>query len=191
MAISKRLRFEILRRDNHTCRYCGQSAPNVALHIDHVTPVSLGGADEPTNLATACSDCNSGKSSINPDSPLVEDVNRVAATWNAALAQARFEAAQAFDARDQLVDFFMGEWSDRMPSFATPSSDYVQTLVDFHTRGLGADAMVDAIEITASKRGIVAQRSMWNYFCGICWNMIRDIEARARQIIDNGELDNG
>lgn len=23
MAISKRLRYEILRRDNHACRYCG------------------------------------------------------------------------------------------------------------------------------------------------------------------------
>ena len=28
MAVSKRLRYEILRRDNHTCRYCGASAPD-------------------------------------------------------------------------------------------------------------------------------------------------------------------
>ena len=26
MAVSKRTRFEVLRRDSHTCRYCGQSA---------------------------------------------------------------------------------------------------------------------------------------------------------------------
>ena len=31
MAVSKRLRFEILRRDNHACRYCGQMAPDVKL----------------------------------------------------------------------------------------------------------------------------------------------------------------
>lgn len=37
MAVSKRLRYEILRRGNHTCRYCGASAPDVPLRVDHVT----------------------------------------------------------------------------------------------------------------------------------------------------------
>lgn len=27
MAVSKRLRHEVMRRDNHTCRYCGGGAP--------------------------------------------------------------------------------------------------------------------------------------------------------------------
>lgn len=39
MAVSKRTRFEVLRRDDHTCRYCGQSAPDVKLTVDHVLPV--------------------------------------------------------------------------------------------------------------------------------------------------------
>jgi hypothetical protein len=63
MAVSKRLRYEILRRDSYTCRYCGASAPDVPLRVDHVTPVALGGADHPSNLVTSCEDCNSGKSS--------------------------------------------------------------------------------------------------------------------------------
>ncbi|MFF8482376.1 HNH endonuclease [Streptomyces antibioticus] len=63
MAVSKRLRYEIFRRDNHTCRYCGASAPNVPLRVDHVTPVALGGSDKPENLVTSCEPCNSGKSS--------------------------------------------------------------------------------------------------------------------------------
>src|SRR6185369_3226628 len=61
MAVSKRLRFEILRRDNHTCRYCGRSAPEVKLTVDHVKPEALGGRTEPDNLVAACSDCNAGK----------------------------------------------------------------------------------------------------------------------------------
>ena len=56
MAVSKRTRFEVLRRDNHTCRYCGQSAPDVKLTVDHVLPVALGGHDDPTNLVAACKD---------------------------------------------------------------------------------------------------------------------------------------
>ncbi|MYR30536.1 MULTISPECIES: HNH endonuclease [unclassified Streptomyces] len=63
MAVSKRLRYEILRRDKHTCRYCGAHAPDVPLRVDHVLPVALGGSDHPSNLATSCDPCNNGKSS--------------------------------------------------------------------------------------------------------------------------------
>lgn len=34
MAVSKRTRYEVLRRDNHACRYCGASAPEVKLTVD-------------------------------------------------------------------------------------------------------------------------------------------------------------
>ena len=45
MPVTKRVRFEVLRRDNHTCHYCGARAPEVAITIDHVVPVALGGSD--------------------------------------------------------------------------------------------------------------------------------------------------
>lgn len=35
MPVSKRLRYEVLRRDSHTCRYCGGAAPDVKLTVDH------------------------------------------------------------------------------------------------------------------------------------------------------------
>lgn len=59
--ISKRLRFAIFTRDSFTCRYCGRSAPEVTLEVDHVQAVSRGGNNDPSNLATACYDCNRGK----------------------------------------------------------------------------------------------------------------------------------
>lgn len=61
MSISKGQRFDILSRDNFTCQYCGRRAPNVELHIDHVHPLSRGGANHQGNLVTACVDCNLGK----------------------------------------------------------------------------------------------------------------------------------
>lgn len=78
MAVSKRLRYEVLRRDNHACRYCGASAPDVKLNVDHVIPTSLGGSDKPTNLVTACADCNSGKTSSLPNATPVSDVEQEA-----------------------------------------------------------------------------------------------------------------
>lgn len=96
MAVSRRLRFEILRRDGYTCRYCGASAPDVALTVDHVIHQALGGGDEPNNLVTACRDCNSGKSSIAPDAEIVADVDATAMLFAKAIAvaNARAEAAR-------------------------------------------------------------------------------------------------
>lgn len=59
-----RLRFEILKRDRFICVYCGASAKEVTLHIDHVLPQSKGGLSIASNLVTSCSDCNMGKSDV-------------------------------------------------------------------------------------------------------------------------------
>lgn len=59
--ITKKLRFEIFKRDSFTCQYCGQMAPDVVLEVDHIIPVSQGGENEILNLVTSCFDCNRGK----------------------------------------------------------------------------------------------------------------------------------
>lgn len=61
-AIRKSVRFEVFKRDNFTCQYCGAKAPDAILHIDHINPVSNGGDNEIINLLTACVACNAGKS---------------------------------------------------------------------------------------------------------------------------------
>lgn len=60
-AILKKIRFEVFKRDSFKCQYCGSSAPDVILHIDHIHPVSKGGDNDITNLITSCFDCNMGK----------------------------------------------------------------------------------------------------------------------------------
>lgn len=116
MAVTKRLRFEVLRRDNHTCRYCGAAAPDVELHVDHVVPGALGGSDDPSNLVASCRDCNSGKASTSPDETTVEDVSADAIRWSKAIQSAAdIQRAEAWnlsvfaDAIDTaLEDAFVG-----------------------------------------------------------------------------------
>lgn len=60
-AINKKLRFEIFKRDNFTCQYCGRKAPDVILQIDHLKPVARGGKNDILNLVTSCIECNQGK----------------------------------------------------------------------------------------------------------------------------------
>lgn len=59
--IPSAVRFEVLKRDSFRCQYCGQSAPDVVLHIDHMHPLAEGGSDDIANLITSCKDCNLGK----------------------------------------------------------------------------------------------------------------------------------
>lgn len=61
--VPNRKRFEVFERDKFTCQYCGRSAPNVILEIDHVVPVSRGGNNDIANLVTSCKECNGGKAS--------------------------------------------------------------------------------------------------------------------------------
>lgn len=53
----------IAARDGHRCVYCGatEKSSGAHLHLDHLTPKSLGGEDTATNLVVACRSCNSAR----------------------------------------------------------------------------------------------------------------------------------
>lgn len=89
MAVSKRLRFEVFKRDGFTCQYCARKTPDVVLEVDHIIPLAEGGGDEIENLATACFDCNRGKSA-----GLLDD--------RAPVANLKAQAKQMAEREDQL-----------------------------------------------------------------------------------------
>lgn len=66
-SLNKKTRFEVFKRDSFRCQYCGQSAPDVVLHVDHIKPVASDGGNEIINLITSCSSCNGGKGAIDLD----------------------------------------------------------------------------------------------------------------------------
>lgn len=63
-SLSVRTRFEVFKRDEFQCRYCGRRSPEVVLQVDHIVPVVEGGDDDPLNLVTSCWECNSGKGGV-------------------------------------------------------------------------------------------------------------------------------
>jgi hypothetical protein len=54
------VRSIVLERDGHACVYCGADK---SLEGDHIVPLSQGGSNDLTNLATACRPCNLSKAS--------------------------------------------------------------------------------------------------------------------------------
>lgn len=62
-------RAGVLRRDKHTCGYCGKTQAEVgaAMTHDHILPRSKGGRDEWMNAITACLKCNNKKADRTPE----------------------------------------------------------------------------------------------------------------------------
>ena len=52
-------RKNILKRDNHTCQYCG--ARSISMTIDHIIARKKGGGESWDNLVAACMPCNTHK----------------------------------------------------------------------------------------------------------------------------------
>src|SRR6202140_702163 len=61
-------RRNLLLRDDHTCQYCGRLGIATELTVDHVVPVSRGGApDRWENVVIACRKGNWRKANNRPD----------------------------------------------------------------------------------------------------------------------------
>lgn len=178
MAVSKRLRYEVLRRDNHTCRYCGGSAPDVAITVDHVVAVSLGGRDEANNLVAACRDCNAGKSSATADAHLIDDVATDAIRWARAMRLAGEELADQDGVISDILDSVYVAWKPfRMPA------DWRSSVVTFIKAGLTEADLLAMVDVAYAKRGIDGTR--WAYFCGCCWTRLRKMQERAAEIVSD------
>lgn len=203
MPVSKRLRYEILRRDNHTCRYCGATADDTRMTVDHVVPVALGGCDKPSNLVAACMDCNAGKSSTPADAPLIADVAGDDMRW----AQAMRKAAE-IDRQKRTDDrLFVNEFIDKMseamqsdpeervycfPDMTSPdiggAHGFLRSVTQFRDCGLDMEDLMSAM-LKAARNPAIDDRHNWKYFCGICWRMIEGRQDAARALIEAEDAD--
>lgn len=175
MGVSKRLRYEILRRDNHACRYCGATAPDVKLVVDHVIPVALGGGDSPANLITACDPCNNGKSATMADAPIVSDVDDRAAQW----ADAMRRAADEVNADSRLINSVCEQVGEILPGYRpTGWRNSVQQIL---AAGLPDEVVVEMAHVAVDAYGIKAR---WKYFFGCCWTRVRKLQERASELLD-------
>jgi hypothetical protein len=187
MAVSKRLRHEIFRRDNHTCQSCGAKAPDVKLEPDHVIPVTLGGSDDPSNLQTLCEGCNAGKSATPPDASKVAQVAADAERWAKAMEAAagnrigvrrqRDEARAAFDVK-------WTSWSEGRPPLPRPLGWEV-SVDSLLKAGLPVEALLDCVDIAMSRRHVRAG-DVFKYMCGVAWKEVRQLQKEAQALIAPG-----
>ena len=183
MAFSKRVRFEVFKRDEFTCQYCGRNPPAVVLECDHVIAVASGGGDEITNLITACFDCNRGKSDVSLSvapkrtQELIELEKERAAQvtkYNDMLAKLRIKERNQVDRLGVMFhDWFVPTEKKGRYTFDDGQSASVKQFL----RQLPPIEVEDAIEIACSRKAQLS--AAWKYFCGICWNKIKDRNGGA------------
>lgn len=173
--ISKRLRYEVLNRDDHTCRYCGGRAPEVQLTVDHVVPAALGGSNDPSNLVAACKGCNAGKSSSNPEAPRVAEVAADAIRWAEAIREAgRRWRSDATVGHAEFYDAWMASGAYWLPP------DWPDSVSAFIKAGLEVEDMPHVVA-AAMRPPNVSNR--WKYACGVAWGMVRNRQEAARALV--------
>jgi hypothetical protein len=133
-ALSKKTRFEVFKRDSFACQYCGQGAPDVLLHVDHIVPVADGGGDEITNLVTACVGCNIGKGAT----PLADGT----------VAARQRKQLQDLQERRELIEM-MAQWRRELDGIreqeATEAAAYFGELSGWALNDLGLRSIRDCV----------------------------------------------
>ena len=188
MAVSKRTRYEVLKRDNHTCRYC--HATDSPLTVDHVLPTALGGSDDPSNLVAACRDCNAGKASTSPDAAVVEDVRQTDLKWNAAIARVAKARARQRKKRDAYVARFKAAWDNWHYGFDAKPIPMVcgwqNSIERFYDLGVPIEDIERCVRVACGNDRI-APAETFRYFAGCAWRVVDEIQQAAREVVEAGD----
>ena len=186
MAVSKRVRFEVFKRDRFACQYCGRRPPDVVLEVDHIIPRVEGGPDDIHNLTTACLPCNRGKAGVPLENvaPALDEMEIMAGLQemlermmelkrSAAVVEAKREMEE--ELIDQVADWWEMEWQ------WSPRFD-AESVRQFIQKGLSMEDLRSAIDATVRKwnrkgadgRRTIASADLFKYFSGVCWTMLRE-----------------
>lgn len=172
-SISKKTRFEVFKRDGFSCQYCGAHPPTVILEPDHINPVCNGGNNHMHNLITSCFNCNRGKagnlltaipkSLKDKAAEISEREEQIAGYRNVIQASLDRIEDDLWTVADALVE---GSSKSGM------RRDWLQSIKTFNSK-LPLHVVVDSAEIARAKFNYSGNK-VFAYFCGICWNRIKE-----------------
>jgi len=176
MSISKKLKFEVFKRDGFQCAYCGKSPPEVILEIDHIEPTSRGGNDDINNLLTACFDCNRGKRDILLDktpNQLIENYE-ILKEKEEQLKEYR-KLIKKIEGRiendiNEIGEIFNSYFENRIFTDA-----FKQFTVKKFLNLLPKHKVIEALHLACNRINNDSTKAT-KYFCGICWNWIKGIK---------------
>ena len=177
MAISKRKRFEVFKRDNFTCQYCGRKPPDVLLEADHIVSVYNEGSDEMENLITSCFDCNRGKGKKSLE---VKYINR---EYNTKELKEKEEQYVEYKKLSNQVNKRVEEesleilnfYSERFPYVSDSYLDKDYISIKRFVSKIGGVEVMDSMEEACSR--VKNGHYCMMYFFKICWRKVKELET--------------
>lgn len=172
MAISKKLRFEVFKRDLFKCQYCGSVPPLVVLEVDHIVPVSKKGTDDIDNLVTSCFDCNRGKSNRE-----LSAMPQTTAEKTAQMVEKEEQYKEYRKALNKIKKRQEKEIESVAEIYTTYFPDFVLTdrfkngSVRMFIKMLGVERVEQSMHTACTK--MYDDNKAIKYFCGICWRKIK------------------
>jgi hypothetical protein len=171
-SISKKTRFDVFKRDLFCCQYCGKRPPQTTLEVDHIDPVANGGDNSINNLVTSCFDCNRGKSdrllTAVPES-LSNKAKRIKEC-----EEQLSEYRKIINAQNERIESDC--WSVIHALFGEDTNsirtDWFSSVKKF-VSNIDLIEAIEAAEIASSKKRFSSDKTIFHYFCGICWNKIK------------------
>ena len=188
--ISKRIRFEVFKRDKFKCQYCGSSAPEVLLQVDHLNPVANGGTNEIINLITACFGCNNGKSDklISDDSTILKQKEQLEQ-----LQERREQLEMMMNWHEGLKNI-QGEihcklkeiWEGLAVGYSISSNGLLN--IKKWAKTYSFDEIIKAMDTAAEEYLVFENGTVTNESWGIAFNKIPAIIKVTRDSIDKPDL---
>ena len=188
MSIKPKTRFDIFKRDNFTCRYCGRKTPAVVLELDHVIPQSKGGDSDPSNLVTSCYECNRGKrADLLEEHPTIEvDLHEKSVFLLERELQLKEYNALRIMMRvreDQEVEELQSLWNELYIAYASSGTHTPRkTQLKKYLRLFAVEDIKEAMEVTAEQPFSPYRGE--KYFFGILRNWRKDLIEPEREAED-------
>lgn len=170
-SISKKTRFEVFKRDQFTCQYCGNTPPAVVLEADHINAVANGGDNDIDNLITSCFDCNRGKGAISLS----------------AVPQTIQEKTEILREREEQIKAFNRQIKAKRKR-QDRQIDLLSDILVLHTKHNFTDSFRESVRLNfldalsqeqlenAMHKACMKCRTPQDavkYFCGMCWGIIK------------------
>lgn len=172
ISLSKKIRFDVFKRDGFCCQYCGNTPPTIVLECDHIIPVSKGGPDDIDNLITSCFDCNRGKSNIelnilpqktSEKAELIQEKEEQYKAYKKLLSSIEKRIKKEMNKVDAV-------YSSYFPEYILSDGFRINSLKKFIV-SLGLPIVEKAMNTACYK--IKHKDGAIKYFCAICWNKMR------------------
>ena len=180
MSISKKKRFEVFKRDDFTCRYCGRKPPQTTLEVDHIVPKCKGGKEEIFNYITSCFDCNRGKAGNELNDKIARpDIDKI----NKELKEQLEYLKIYYDCQDELIGIkerylylVIKHWKKHASSYISPQ---MKSSINNFLQDFSVEEICNAIDIACNK--VYGWVSRFKYMCGVLHNRRKNGQSAERK----------